>query len=262
MLREGKLFGRVRHKHIAQVSEANKILARSYLDHRSRSITDGIPNFDVVVLDETYCHLGHNNEATWYDPEFPPARIRYDKGPRLNVIGAGFYRVEGGVLVGGLVQESLEIWYTTSSGARKGRPPKDSVKLVAYEASKTRFQGNADSDIFETWSSDVLELLPETRGGVICMDNVKIHKRQEYTKADALRWLREKGLSFPNEISKSKLKGLLKEHNVHIRFKVVQMAEVHGYGVVFTTPYCPWHDRDLLGLRKEQSSPTADPQHE
>ena len=156
------------------------------------------------------------------------------------MIGAVIYKVENGVLTGELIEDSLAIWCPTSSGAPAGRPPTDPVKRAAYEARKTKYQGNNTSEIFEDWFDDNCASLSHLSDLTIYMDNAGIHKRETWGKAEAMRWLRRKGVSVPNSISKMKLKGLLKSKNITMRFKVVQIAASYGFGVVFTTPYCPW----------------------
>ena len=51
MRRQGRIFGVPKYKNLAVISEANMHLARSYLDHRSGFLNNGLPSTPVMCLD-------------------------------------------------------------------------------------------------------------------------------------------------------------------------------------------------------------------
>lgn len=111
-----------------------------------------------VYLDETYCNERHVAQKSYLT-----GTVNYclgtGKGRRAVIVGAGVYYEENEVLVGKMLDHSLEIWV---SDLKNGAD----------------YHGNMNSDNFERWFEKLCGSLREEYGGCnVFMDGASYHER-------------------------------------------------------------------------------------
>src|SRR5260363_307551 len=145
-----------------------------------------MPILPEVFLDESYCHMHHNQNLTW----LPKDGIVYEKGrgPMLVIFGAIviFQDRNNNQIKGKLVHQSLLIWNPTAKPSTgKGRKKKfkrmgvvpDAIKNANIVPDEVDYRGNFNAEVFEKIFKNLCEILKSDYGPCIFhMDGARYHK--------------------------------------------------------------------------------------
>jgi transposase len=261
LIKIGLYYGKGERRNILHETVQNVAFRARYLRHRMANLNaNQLPQLPEIFLDESYCHVDHQQKLTW----LPKGGVVHERGrgKMLVIFGAIaiFRNSNSNFIRGEIVKESLHIWDPTIRAnmqpnlRRRGRPRLDreqweTVPEVVLQSNiaptQVDYHGNFTADIFEDLFSKLCESLQNEYGDChIHMDGAKYHKRRSGSiptsssrKEVLIQWLQERGVEFDRQLLKPELLKLVQEQKKDIPFTCVEIASSFGHVVYYTPPY-------------------------
>lgn len=126
--------------------------------------------------------------------------------------------------------------------------------LLVFESKKTGdYHNDMNSNVFEEWFSNILDILPEN--AIIVMDNASYHSRKLETiptattkKEKIFQWLMAKNIAFEKDMLKRELLKIVKEHkHIYDLYVIDEMAKQKNKKVLRLPPYhCELNPIELI----------------
>lgn len=117
--------------------------------------------------------------------------------------------------------------------------------LLLFESKKNTedYHQEMNSQHFEEWLTGILPKLKQN--AVLVIDNAPYHSRKmelgptsKWRKAQIIDWLKEKNVTFPENLTKEKLMTIVaKEKPAHNKYAVDELAAAHNVKILRLPPY-------------------------
>jgi transposase len=175
-------------------------------------------NQPIIFLDETYLHSGHTSSKNWTDESTKGLFPNISKGQRLIMVHAG-----GDM---GFIPNCLLIF---KSGTKTGD-----------------YHSEMNAQNYGKWLEE--KLIPNIpANSVIVTDNAPYHNVQlnpaptsNSKKADMVKWLTEKNITFQPTMLKPQLYQIIKHYKKrYVSYKFDALLRDHGHTVLRLPPYHP-----------------------